>query len=244
MRFATPVMAVFMTAFLAAPALADAEASTPSISVSGTGTINAVPDMATINTGVVSQGETAREALDQNNEAMTALIATLQSAGLENRDIQTSDFSVRPNYAYSNRSDSDGYSQPPRIEGYEVSNTVSIRVRDLEELGGILDQVVTAGSNTINGISFSVENSEVLLEEARIRAVNDARAKAETLTGAAGVSLGDIRTISENSGSAPQPVMYRAMAMDAAPDVPIQGGELSFSVSVGITWDINQASAE
>lgn len=245
MRLATPILAAAVAVFFAAPAFADESGAIPTISVSGTGTVSAAPDMATITTGVVSQGGTARAALDQNNAAMSNLIETLKTAGIENRDIQTSNFSVQPNYVHSNDRDSDGYSRPPKIEGYEVSNSVAIRVRDLDALGTILDRVVSAGSNTISGISFSVKDTKALLQQARIAAVKDATAKAETLTGAAGVSLGTLRNISETSGDSPRPVMFRQMAVASeANQVPIQGGELNYSVQVSVTWALNQVLAE
>jgi uncharacterized protein len=220
---------------LTGPALAGGE-----MILSGTGVVRSAPDMATISTGVVTQAETAREALDANTAAMEQLIAVLREAGLENRDIQTSDFSVSPQYVYSDRRDQNGYSLPPEISGYQVSNTVTIAVRDLDGLGVVLDRAITVGANTVNGISFSVADPGKLLEEARRRAFADARAKATTYADAAGVSLGSIESISEQLDYAPPQPMLRAAYADMAQteSVPVEAGEMSYSVTATITWSI------
>lgn len=235
MPFITRVAPLAAALLLATPALAD------SITLTGTGTVRAAPDMATINTGVTTQANTAREALDANTEAMDQLVAVLREAGLESRDIQTSNFSVSPRYVYSDARDESGYSMPPRIEGYEVSNSVTIIVRDLEALGVVLDQAVSVGANTINGISFDVTDSTAIEHKAREAAVADAIAKAQTYARAANVTLGSIESISEIERNAPPVPMYRAevaqMAMDAS--VPVEAGELAFSVTTTIKWDID-----
>ncbi len=231
----TKIVAPATLAFaLAGPALAG------EISLSGTGVVRAAPDMATISTGVVTQAQNAREALDANTAAMEQLISVLREAGLESRDIQTSDFNVSPQYVYSERRDENGYSLPPQISGYQVSNTVTIAVRDLEVLGAVLDQAVSVGANTINGISFSVADPEKLLEEARRRAFADARTKATTYADAAGVTLGDIESITEQPDyMPPQPMMRAAYAdMEAAQSVPVEAGEATYSVTATVTWSI------
>lgn len=230
-KFAAIALASTM---LATPAFADA------MTLTGTGTVRAAPDMATINTGVTTQAETAREALDANTEAMQALVAALQEAGLESRDIQTSNFTVNPQYVYSDARDESGYSLPPQIQGYEVSNAVTIIVRDLDALGAVLDQAVTVGANTINGIAFDVTDPTKLEQEARALAVEDALAKAQTYAEAANIELGEIESISEIPHNTPPQPMFRAamaeMAMDSA--VPVEAGELAFSVTTTISWEI------
>ena len=109
------------------------------ITIEGRGEVMAAPDMAQINSGVTTQGASAREALDANTAAMAELIAELKAAGIEARDIQTSGFSVNPNYVYTDERDANGYSLPPKINGYQVSNTVTVTVRELDDLGSILD---------------------------------------------------------------------------------------------------------
>jgi uncharacterized protein YggE len=214
------------------------------ITIEGRGDVRAAPDMALINSGVTTQGATAREALDANTAAMAELIAALKDAGIEARDIQTSGFSVNPNYVYSDARDDLGYTLPPKMNGYQVSNTVTVAVRELDELGSILDKSVNVGANTINGVTFGVADTSKLYDEARKSAFADARAKAELYATAAGGTLEDIESISETQGfNSPQPVaMYSMRAEAASADVPVEGGELSFSINVNVQWDLETGS--
>jgi len=211
-----------------------------SITIEGRGEVTAVPDMAQINSGVTTQGTTAREALDANSAAMAELIAELKATGIEARDIQTSGFTVAPNYVYTDERDANGYTQPPKINGYQVSNTVTVTVRALDKLGAILDKSVTIGANTVNGVTFGVADPSALYDDARKAAFADAREKAELYATAAGATLQDIESISEAQGfNAPQPVaMYSMRAEAAAADVPVEGGELAFSINVSVQWDL------
>ena len=214
------------------------------ISIDGRGEVQAAPDMATVNSGVTTQGTTAREALDANTAAMTELLAALKEAGIAERDIQTSGFSINPNYVYSDQRDAQGYTPPPVINGYQVANSVTVIVRELDELGTILDQSVTVGANTVNGVTFSVADPSALLNEARKAAFADARAKAELYATAAGGTLEDIESISETQGfNSPQPVaMYSMRAEAASADVPVEGGELTFSINVNVQWDLETSA--
>lgn len=229
---------------LSALALATALCATPAfagqISISGTGEVAAAPDMAFVTSGVTSQGATAAEALAANTAAMNELIATLKAAGIEARDIQTSGFSVNPNYVYSDARDANGYQLPPKISGYQVYNTVNVRVRDLSTLGAVLDKAVTVGANTINGVTFSVADPAPLYDEARKLAFADARKKAQLYADVADEKLGDIESISESQGyNQPQPQMMRAVADSAAAaPVPIESGELTFSIDVQVAWEL------
>lgn len=232
MRLALAVAPLALLA-AAAPALAG------SITIEGRGEVRAAPDMALINSGVTTQGATAREALDANTAAMSELIETLKEAGIEARDIQTSGFTVNPNYVYSEERDENGYTLPPKINGYQVANSVTVAVRNLEELGSILDKSVDVGANTINGISFSVADPSTLLDEARREAFADARAKAELYATTANATLGDLESISESQGfDAPQPYPMYARAEMASAPVPVEAGEMSFSITVKVEWDL------
>ena len=212
-----------------------------SISIEGRGEVTATPDMAQINSGVTTQGATAREALDANSAAMAELIAELKAAGIEARDIQTSGFSVNPNYVYTDARDDNGYTLPPKINGYQVANTVTVTVRALDTLGAILDKSVTIGANTINGVTFAVADPSELYNEARKAAFADARDKAELYATAAGGTLDEINSISESQGfNSPQPVaMYAMRAEAASADVPVEGGELTFSINVNVQWELD-----
>lgn len=241
-RLAAALVPFAFAAALAAPAFAQQVTVTPGIiTIEGLGEVVAKPDMAIVSSGVTSQAATAREALTANTADMAKLIETLKAAGIADRDIQTSGFSVSPNYVYSQEVDANGYSLPPRVNGYIVSNQVTIRVRDLAALGTILDQSVTVGANTINGVSFSVADPANLYTEARKKAFADALAKAELYAETAGIELGDIAAITESQGyGAPQPYMMRDMAMSAAAPVPVETGELSFTINVNVSWQLVQ----
>jgi uncharacterized protein len=226
------VLAALLLTGATAPAFAG------SISVDGHGEVTVSPDMATINSGVLTQGTTAREALDANSEAMADLIATLKESGIEARDIQTSGITVSPNYVYSEERDDSGYTLPPKITGYQVGNTVTVIVRDIAELGAVLDKSVTVGANAINGVTFSVSDMRTVLDDARKEAFEDARRKAELYATAAGTPLGDIESISEGANAGqPQPFpMYDRAAAQAAP-VPVEAGELTLGIDVTVRWE-------
>jgi uncharacterized protein len=204
------------------------------ISISGHGEVRAVPDLAVVSIGVSTQAATAREALDINTKSMKILIDTLKKAGIDNRDIATSNFSVGPRVDYNSSN-----SQPPKVVGYDVNNMVTITVRNIEDLGELLDVAVSTGSNTINGISFSVSKPEAMLTEARKAAVADARSKAETYAAAGGFKLGSIVTLNEGASyQPPTPYLAKAARAEAADAVPIAQGEQSLTIDVSITYEI------
>ncbi|MGO8147084.1 SIMPL domain-containing protein [Rhizobium leguminosarum] len=238
---------VLMTALLAlplaaaAPAFAqEAKPREPVISVTGDGESSVAPDMAIVNLAVVKQAKTAREALDENNKAMNDVLAALKSGGIAERDLQTSGFSIQPQYNYPQPVD--GQQQPPQLIGYQTINSVTVRLRDLAKLGAVIDQSVTLGINQGGEIQFTNDKPDAAIEEARKAAVADAVKRAKTLSEAAGVKLGRILEINENVPRAmPQPV-YRATMMKEASDaaVPVQGGENNYNVSVTVTFAIEQ----
>lgn len=240
MRLATFLAPLALSTMLTVPALAQDVRGPGTISVEGVGEVTSAPDIAYINSGVTTQGATAREALDANSAAMAELMTTLKAAGIADRDIQTSGFSVQPNYVYTDARDANGYTLPPKIAGYQVFNTVTVRVRALDSLGTILDQSVSVGANTVNGISFGVADPSKLLDDARKKAFDDALAKARLYADAARVGLDDIRSITESQryGQPPQPYMMREAAMAADSSVPVATGELSFTINVQVTWSI------
>lgn len=246
MRHLLAIAPLALAAGLAMPALAQeakSEVRDGTITIQGHGEVTAAPDTAFINSGVTSQAATAREALDANTASMAELIATLKEAGIEARDIQTSGFSVSPNYVYTDARDDNGYNLPPKINGYVVSNTVSVKVRELTALGEVLDKAVNVGANTINGVSFSVEDPSKLYDEARKAAFADARKKGELYAELAGASLEEIVSISESQdfgGPQPQTYSFKAEAA-AARDVPVEAGEMSFAINVSVAWDLGQA---
>lgn len=204
------------------------------ISVSGMGEVKAKPDMATITTGVTSDAPTARAALAKNNAAMSAVLAALKAAGVSEDDIQTSNFSVSPLYAPQQP----GQATTPQITSYQVSNQVTAHVKVLDKLGATLDALVQAGSNQISGVSFDLNNPKAVMNEARKKAIADARAKAELYAAAAGTSIGSVVQISEVSAPVP---MYRARAMEAMAydgGVPIASGQNTISTSITVTFEL------
>lgn len=219
---------------ISAPATAEQTPAPATITLQGRGEVTAAPDMAVITTRVVSVGKTAAETLDQNSAAMNKVISDIKGSGVADKDIQTSGFSIYPRY--DNRDNRDG--RPPVIIGYEVSNGVTVQVRDLSKLGAILETVVSSGVNSVDGIRFAVSETDDLLDEARKGAVLDARKKAELYTAAAGVKLGRILSISEAGVSVPRPQAMRFEAAMAAAPVPIQAGEAELNASVTITWEL------
>lgn len=232
-----PATLFFAFSALSMPTLADER--TPTIHISAQGAATAAPDMAIVTSGVVAEGTTAREALTANNEAMNALIAVLKAAGIEDKHIQTSNFSVQPNYVHSDKRDANGYPLPPKIDGYRVSNMVTVKVLDLDSLGAVLDQSVTVGANTINGIDFGVQDASKLLDEARKNAMAEAIKNASIYAEAANVSLGSILSITETTNYNPQPYAGRAkMDMVMAEAAPVMGGEVDYSITVDVQWEI------
>ncbi len=203
------------------------------VNVSGHGEVYLVPDIAYIYIGVRSQADTVSDALTSNNAQSQAISTALKNYGLEDKDIQTSSFNVYPQQEYSPEG------QLTRTY-YVVENTVFIKVRDLLKLGDILDGVTRAGANNINGISFDVEDRSEAEAQARKLAVDDARAKAQELATSAGISLGDLQTISVYSSGTPSPIAtYEGKGgMMAGSSVPIAAGQMVISADANLTYGI------
>ena len=219
---------------LSAPASAQTPADfPPAISVTGEAQISVAPDIAFVDAGVATDAKTAREASEANNAAMAKVFAALKAANIDARDIQTSRLSLQPQYA-PNRSG------PSPVVGYRASNRVTVRIHDVSKVAGAIDTLVGAGANDIGNVGFEVSQASKLLDDAREKAVADARRKAEIYARAAGVALGAPLSISE--GGAPQPMFRNKMVAGiAAAPTPIAQGEETLSISVSITWAIKQA---
>ncbi|PTE20970.1 SIMPL domain-containing protein [Cereibacter changlensis] len=231
MRILNALMLATALAMPAAAAMAEAES--PRITVTGTGSVDSRPDMATISLGVTTQGGTAAEAMGRNSEELARVLEKLRASGVEDRDLQTSGLSLNPNWTNSN----DGTAAT--ISGYVASNQLTIRVRALDSLGGILDAAVKDGANTLNGVTFGLTDPKPVEDEARKRAVQDAAARAALLTTAAGVQLGQVLSITEGGGFEPPRPMYRMDAAEASA-VPVAEGEVSTAASVTVVYAINQ----
>jgi uncharacterized protein len=228
-------LAVAALTLLAAPALAETAATDTAppalISVTGEATVSVAPDLAQIEAGVTSDAKTAREASDANNAAMGKVLLALKGAGIDEKDFQTSRLSLQPQSA-PNRT-----TGPSAIVGYRASNRVTVRLREVSKVAGVIDTLVAAGANDIGGINFMVSNASKLLDDARGQAVADARRKAEIYAKAAGVTLGAPISISEEG--APGPMLYRKMAAPmAASAAPVAQGEETLQVNVSVSWAI------
>lgn len=223
--------AVALSLLALSPANAEDKPPMRSITVSASGQVSAEPDMANVSSGVVTEANTAREALTKNTAAMKKLIAGLKTAGVEAKDIQTTSFNVNP--VYSNPRDG----KSPEITGYQVNNQVTIRARNLDKLGDILDGMVTLGANQMNGLSFEVSKAETLKDDARKEAVANARRRAELIATAAGAALGEVQTISEDTSDyQPRPMAYARAAMAEA--VPVERGTATLEARVTVTWTL------
>jgi len=205
-----------------------------SLDVSATGDVSTAPDRATVSAGVVTEGKTAREAMMANATKMNSVFEELIAAGIEEKNIQTSQLSLQPRYNYQDR-------QTPTIDGYEARNNVSAKSEDIQSVGAMLDALVKAGVNNIGGIEFSVDNPDEALSSAREMAIKKAKVKAQGMAEAAGVKLGPLLNMSEsNAGNPPRPMMqarYASDSLESAP-TPIAGGEQSLRVTVNLSYAI------
>ncbi len=240
-RFALVLAGSLLLALPFAARAADAPAAREAtITVSGSGDAHATPDMAIITLSVTKQEASARASLDANNAAMGKVLEALKADGIAARDLQTSGFSIQPVYVYPQSTD--GTARPPELSGYQTTNALTIRLRDLARAGAVIDKSVTLGINQGGDIRFTNEDIKPVLKAARENAVKDAMEKAKDLTAAAGVNLGRIIEINESTAPAPVPLPMMAMAKDseAGRSVPMAPGENTYSASVTITFALNQ----
>lgn len=209
------------------------------VSVSGSGRVSVTPDEATITIGVETRAETAAEALEQNNEQMQALITTLTGEDIAREDIRTQDLQLYPQY----REVTDPTSVP-QVVGYNATNTLLVTVRDLAQLGTMLDAAVQAGSNRIYGIQFSVSDQVAATDQARSQALADARHKAEQLATLVNGTLGEVISVTESS-QVPVPFYGGGggVQMDrAAAEVPIEPGSQLVEVTLQVVYALNSGT--
>lgn len=205
------------------------------ISVVGSGKVTLVPDMATVNLGVVVERKTAKEARQAAAVAMTGVVEALKKLGIADKDIATSTISLNPVYNYPNNA-------APKIRGYQLQNTVTVTVRDLDKLGDVLDDTITAGATTVDSIAFDVADRPAAEKQAREAAVKDAEAKAGTLSGQAGVKITGVASMSESVST---PIWYErnfagapAMAADQAA-TPVMPGTTDVTITVSVVYLID-----
>lgn len=227
-----PTLALLASFFSMNTAALAEDSDRRTISLSVTGSVETTPDKVDIATGVTSEGQTARDALDKNTEAMSKVVAGLKDAGIDPKDIQTSNFSISPIYERKKQG------QAAFITGYRVTNQVHITVRDTEKLGEILDRITTLGANEIGSIAFGVSEPDALEDEARKDAMRQAIANAQLYAEAASVELGPVLTIMEESGGFIPRGMEAAAPMAMAKNVPIEAGTTKLEVRLRVTWEL------
>lgn len=244
--FASAFLAVSMASIVSQPAFAQEKNVSQQqqqafIVVTGEGEVQAAPDMAILDLTVLREGKTARDAMTDNNKAMSKVLAAMKEAGIAERDLQTSGVNIQPTYVYPNEKNG---LKAPEITGYTVSNALTVRIRDLTKVGDLLDKSIDLGVNQSGGLRFINDNPSEILMEARKKAMVNAMEKAKVLTETAGAKLGNVLEINEESNSpAPRPY-YRAkmvaMAAEAADNsVPVSSGENSYNINVTVKFAIN-----
>ena len=229
-RLATTLCALLLAASAAAQDAAPAGQERPArVAVNGEGRVSSAPDMATLRLGAQAESAEAAEALDAASRAAQALIEALRAAGVAEADLQTSELSLNPRYDYQRPGGEEV------VSAYVASNVVTVRVRDLDGLGGVIDAAATAGANRIDGLTFALSDPDSAMAEARRKAVADARGAAETLAEAAGLPLGPVLRLEEQGGgSTPLPMADFARA--EAVSVPIAEGEVETTASVRMVF--------
>ena len=238
MRLLATAAVITLSSIAVAPALAQTLPVAPAmipdgtlLDVTATGKTTRVPDLATIRAGVVTQAATAAAALSDNANRMSAVLSALKRAGIQPRDIATANVSLQPQYRYEDN-------KPPVITGYQATNTVSIRFRDIAKSGQILDALVAQGANQIDGPNLSLDQPDAALDEARVDAVKRAQARAQLYAKAAGLSVSRILTIAEGgeiAGPPPPMPVYRMAAAKAA-DTQVMPGESDVTVTITVRF--------
>ena len=205
------------------------------LSVAAQAEARRVPDVATISAGVVTQAADANAAMQQNATQMQKVMAQIRAAGVAERDVQTAGISVQPQYRYAEN-------QPPVITGYQASNTVNVKVRDIGKLGKVLDALVASGANQVNGPSFEVDKPESAYDEARLAALKKAEARAKTYADAMGLRVRRVVSISEGGAMPPPMPMMRAQAMDAMgkAETSVSPGETVLSVNLDVVFELGR----
>ena len=240
---ATALGLLFSAAAVAPAALSQTATPAPdtvfkatTLNLSAHGETRVAPDMASISLGVLTEGKTAAEALSANAVRMNAVMATLAKTAIAPKDIQTSNLSVNPQYKYAEN-------QAPLLIGYQVSNQVTVTVRDLKRLGAAVDATVSAGANQVNGISFGLSDPTTAENAAREAAVKALIAKADLYARATGYRVSRLVTLSEGGGYSPQPpmpMMAMAMRAEAKDSSPVAGGELSVRIDITGLYELTR----
>ncbi len=211
------------------------------LTLTADGVVSAPPDTAIVSLGVVKEADTANEALSANNTAMKKALAALKDAGVADKDIATSSFTIDPVMVYPPQKP-DGTQEPPRITGYRVSNAVTVKLHGIAEAGGLLDKVIRVGANDVRGVSFTVDDQDSLMDKARVAAIKTLEARADLYAKTGGFTLKRILSISEGSQNHPPMPMMMAKAAPQSDSVPFAAGEQDIRATVNVTWEIEPAT--
>lgn len=231
-----------LAAFVASPVMAEMPIQPPPppalsgtrLELSARGEVKRVPDVAVISTGVVTQAADAASAMRDNAARMARVVAALKRAGIADKDISTTAVSLMPQYRYNNN-------QAPLITGYQASNQLTVKFREIARSGAILDVLVKEGANEINGPNLVLDNPEAALDEARAAAIRTARARADIYAAAAGMKVKRIIAISENEGMTimPRPMLgMMAKEASASADTVIMPGEQSLGITLSFVFEL------
>ena len=205
---------------------------TRTIAVTGTGIARGTPDLAVVTIGVRNRADLAAAAFEQNSAATAKLITALKRAGIADRDLQTTQIALTPHYDYqSNR-------QQPSLNGYEASNSLRVRLRDISSVGNVIDRATKAGANQINGVQLMFSDPSTLQNKARTEAIADAKAKATLLAQEAGVNVGAVLSIIEGGSNAPNADQFSVRVAATESAAPIEAGEIAVRESVGVVFEL------
>jgi hypothetical protein len=240
-RFRTALYALALVPFLVPGFVmtASAQSSPPAadgtlLTVSADARATRVPDVATLSGGVVTQAADANGALRANAEQMTRVMAAIKAAGIAERDVQTAGISLYPQYRYAEN-------QPPVITGYQASNTVNVKVRDVSRLGKVLDALAASGANQINGPAFEIDDPESAYDEARRNALKKAQARADMYAATLGLRVRRIVSIHEGGGyNPPGPMPMMKMAAMETADTPVSPGETALSANLTVVFELGR----
>jgi len=230
-----PILVPALAGLLIASSPVSAEPQPTTLQFQADAQIERAPDRADFQAGVVTEAATAAEAARLNNLAMARVVAAIRAAKVPEKDVRTTRIAVSPRYNYQDR-------KGPQITGYQASNTVNVRLRDLARAGDVLDALVKSGANQVNGPDFGIENEDAALDEARKAAIAKARARAELYASAMGMRVKRVLEVAENGAMRQQPMPMMRMAMAesvaAAPPPPVAPGEIPLSVSVSVKFEL------
>ncbi|KAF0186213.1 MAG: hypothetical protein FD163_881 [Hyphomonadaceae bacterium] len=241
-RIAAILGASLISAALVSPTMAQsaqtccAQPSPSILNINTTADLKQAPDIAMVSAGVVTQHRSARNAMADNATKMSAAFAALRAAGIAERDLQTAGINLSPQYVYEEN-------KPPRLTGYQVTNTVNVKIRDMTKIGPVLDALVAQGINQISGPNFQIEDSDAALDRAREEAMRKAMRRGELYARGAGMRIKRVVSINESGGYQPQPqpmVMMSRMAADVAQQTPVASGEVTMSIQLSVQFELEK----